>query len=157
MVPNIIGCEECRIKGLSKKSLKSYNYDYGKMLCIQTSVHAINKIPCSYMVLMTCSFAVAKVRVLTQVVRPEAQYYSVSVKEYFHPSSKTVSPISIIHTQSSNACPCVNLKINKEYLIAGFFKDGGILFLPSDGALIERWGNVVYSDVKELVLKVYSN
>ena len=98
----------------------------------------------------------AKVRVLTQVVGSEALYYSVSVQEYFHPLSKPANPVSIIHTQSSDDCPCVKLKVNKEYLIGGYFKDNEILFLPSNGALIEKWENVVRSRVKELVIKVYS-
>lgn len=98
----------------------------------------------------------AKVRVLTQVVTKEALYYSVSVLEYFHPLSKSANPVSIIHTQSSDDCPCVNLKVNKEYLIAGYFKNNEILLLPSNGALIEKWEDVVHSRVKELVTKVYS-
>lgn len=99
----------------------------------------------------------ARVRVLTQVVSSEALYYSVSVQKYFHPSSKPANPVSIIHTQSSDDCPCINLKRNREYLIAGYFKDNGVLFLPSNGALIERWGTTDQSRVKELVAKVYSD
>ena len=93
---------------------------------------------------------------LTQVVSGEVLYYSVSVQEFFHPLSKPANPVSIIHTQSSDDCPCVNLKVNKEYLIGGFFKDNDILSLPSNGALIEKWENVVHSRVKGLVTKVYS-
>ena len=99
----------------------------------------------------------AKLRVLTQVVSYEALYYSVRVLQYFHPLSKPANPVSIIHTQSSDDCPCISLKVNKEYLIAGYFKDNGILYLPSDGALIERWETTDRSRVKELVKKVYSN
>lgn len=126
--PTPSGCEDCRIKKLSKKSLLSSNYDY-----------------------------VARVRVLTQVASTEALYYSVKVQQFFHPSSKSANPVSIIHTQSSDDCPCVNLKVNREYLIAGYFKDNGILSLPSDGAVIERWENIDQSRVKELINKVYSN
>ena len=103
------------------------------------------------------SFAVSKVRVLTQAVSNEALYYSVSVLQYFYPLSKPANPVSIIHTQSSDDCPCISLKVNKEYLIAGYFKDNGILYLPSDGALIDRWETTDRSCVKELVKKVYSN
>ena len=99
----------------------------------------------------------ARVRVLTKVATSEALYYSVSVLQYFHPLSKPANPVSIIHTQSSDDCPCISLKVNEEYLIAGYFKDNGILFLPSDGALIEKWETTNRSRVKELVKKVYSN
>jgi len=100
---------------------------------------------------------VVKVKVLTQTVSPQALLnYSVNVLEYFHPLSRPANPVSTIYTQSSDDCPCVSLKVKKEYLIAGYFKDNGKLFLPSNGALIERWGSVG-SNVKELVTGVYSN
>lgn len=120
-------------------------------LCL-TCMHAL------FFALITCSFfiLVVKVKVLTQFVKPKTRYYSVIVQEYFHPLSRPANPISIIQTQSSKDCPCVNLRVTKEYLIAGYFKDSGALFLPSNGALIQRWGNVVHSNVKELVKKVYS-
>ena len=97
----------------------------------------------------------AKVRVLTQVVSRKTLYYSVSVQEYFYPSSKPANSVSIIHTQSSEDCPCVNLKVNKEYLIGGYFKDNEILSIPSNGALIEKYENIVHSRVKELIAKAY--
>jgi len=83
-------------------------------------------------------------------------YYSVIVQEFFYPFSQSTAPVSILHTQSSVACPCFQLKVNREYLIAGHFNSNGIMALPNDGAMVERWSAVVYSRVKELVEEVYS-
>ncbi|XP_065916438.1 uncharacterized protein [Dysidea avara] len=124
--PTPPGCEHCRVKDLSKKALKS-NYDF-----------------------------VAKVRVLTEVVNSQTFYYSVVVQEFFYPFSKSAVPISILRTQSSANCPCIQLKVNREYLITGNFNNNGIMTLPNDGAIVKRWSTVVYSHVKELVEEVYS-
>jgi len=101
-------------------------------------------------------FIVAKVRVLTQVINSQTFYYSVIVQEFFYPFSKSTSPVSILHTQSSAECPCIQLKVNREYLIAGNFNSNGIMTLPNVGAIVERWSTVIYSHVKKLVEEVYS-
>lgn len=99
---------------------------------------------------------VAKIRVLTQVVNSQTFYYSVEVQEFLYPFSKSATPVSIIHTQSSTNCPCIHLRVNREYLIAGKFNSNGIMTLASNGAIVERWSTVNYSDAKELVKEVYS-